>query len=76
MVQKEILNNAIEIMPYIMRMPSKHIWLDYDKEADIMYVSFEKPQQATDTEVLDNGMLIRKRNNKIVGLTLINASQI
>jgi len=41
-----------------------------------MYVSFEKPQQATDTEVLDNGMLIRKRNNKIVGLTLMNASQI
>ncbi|MFH1392466.1 MAG: DUF2283 domain-containing protein [bacterium] len=76
MVQKEILNNAIEIMPYIIRMPSKHIWLDYDQEADVMYVSFEKPQQATDTEVLDNGMLVRKRNNKIVGLTLMNASQI
>lgn len=76
MVQKEILNNAIEIMPYIMKMPSRHIWLDYDKEADVMYLSFEKPQQATDTEVLDNGMLIRKRNNKIVGLTIMNVSQL
>lgn len=77
MVQKQqVLKDAIKIIPNIINMPSKHVWLDYDKQADVMYVSFEKPQQATDTEVLDNGMLIRKRNNRIVGLTVMNASQI
>lgn len=75
MVQKQILNNTIEIMPYLMSMPSKHIELDYDKQADVAYISFEKPQQATNTETLDNGMLVRRRNNKIVGLTIMNASQ-
>ena len=72
---KTIVKNSIKITPYITRMPSAHIWFDYDKKADVVYISFEKPQRSTDTEVLDNGVLIRKRKDKVVGLTIINASK-
>lgn len=41
----------------------KNITYDYDKEADVMYVSFQRPQQATDTEMVDENILIRKLNN-------------
>ncbi len=55
---------------------SNHTWIDYDKGADVAYVSFDKPQRATDSELLDNGVLVRKRGRRIIGLTILNASKI
>lgn len=48
---------------------------DYDEEADVVYISFERPQQASDSELLENNVLVRKRGDKIVGLTIMNASR-
>lgn len=47
---------------------------DYDRGADVLYISFEKPEQATDS-ILRDDVLIRKRNGKIIGLTILNASK-
>ena len=49
--------------------------VDYDKDADVLYISFKRPQNATDTDVLDNGILVRYRNREIVGITVIGASR-
>lgn len=49
--------------------------MDYDKDADVLYISFKRPQNATDTDVLDNGVLVRYRNHEIVGITVIGASR-
>ena len=49
--------------------------IDYDKNADVLYISLGKPQKVTDSELLENNVLIRKRNNKIIGLTIIGASK-
>lgn len=38
--------NIIESIPYFLKMPSKRFWVDYDDEADVLYISFRKPQQA------------------------------
>lgn len=76
MVQAEILKETKKVLPYIINMPSKHVWFDYDREADVAYISFEKPQKATNTEALDSGVLVRKHNNKIIGFTILNASRI
>mgnify|MGYP001572805803 CR=1 FL=1 len=46
----------------------------YDKEADVLYISFEKPQNADDS-LMDGDVIIHKRGNKVVGLTIINASK-
>ncbi|MBI5789173.1 MAG: DUF2283 domain-containing protein [Candidatus Schekmanbacteria bacterium] len=50
------------------------MWVDYDREADVLYLSFRKPQRATKTIETDDDILIRKDNNKIVGITVLNAS--
>ena len=50
-------------------------WVDYDREADVLYVSFARPQQATDTDVTDDGLLLRYRENQIVGVTVLDASK-
>jgi uncharacterized protein YuzE len=56
------------------RRGTTHIWLDYDSEADVLYISFRRPQRATKTIEADDGILIRKDGGNIVGLTILNAS--
>lgn len=51
------------------------LFVDYDKEADVLYVSFGKPQKADDAIQGKDGIIKRKKGNKIVGLTILNASR-
>lgn len=45
---------------------------DYDEEADVLYISIDKPQKAIGIDV-GEGIIIRYREDKkeIVGLTII-----
>jgi uncharacterized protein YuzE len=58
----------------MLRMPVRHVWVDYDQEADVLYMSFRKPQNATKTIEVDDDILVRKDGRIIVGLTILNAS--
>jgi uncharacterized protein YuzE len=58
------------IIPSIIKLPSK-IWIDYDREADVLYISFKKPQGAIDSELLEDNVLIRYKDDEIVGVTII-----
>lgn len=49
-------------------------WLDYDEEADVLYMSFRRPQRATKTVELGDDILVRKNGRTIVGVTMLNAS--
>jgi len=55
------------------KLPVNHVWVDYDKEADVLYLSFRKPQNAQKTVETDDDILIRTDGNEIVGLTILNA---
>ncbi|MMZ70113.1 hypothetical protein D1872_330850 [compost metagenome] len=59
----------------LLKFPVKRFHVDYDEEADVLYISFERPQKATDTEILDGGILLRYRGKKLVGITILNASR-
>lgn len=50
------------------------MWVDYDKEADVLYISFKRPQKATDSEMLDNGIILRFKKDDLVGITVLDAS--
>jgi uncharacterized protein YuzE len=58
----------------MLRLPAQHVWVDYDQEADVLYMSFRKPQNATKTIEVDDDILLRKDGRTIVGLTILNAS--
>ena len=62
-----------EMIPHILSMPSKVMWIDYDEEADVLYINFEKPQKATESKIIDD-MIIHYRKDDIVGITVLNAS--
>jgi len=63
-------------LPHLIRLPNGKAWIDYDEEADVLYVSVKRPQKATDTEFLpDKGILLRYRDKELVGVTILDASK-
>ena len=34
-----------ELVPHLLDIPHKKVWVDYDEEADVLYVNFKKPSQ-------------------------------
>ena len=64
--------NLLDSVPHLLDMPSKRVWSDYDEEADVLYISFRKPQQATNSEMEDN-VIYHYRNDELVGVTVIGA---
>jgi len=62
-----------KIVPHILSLPSKVMWIDYDEEADVLYINFEKPQKATDSKMI-NDMIIHYRKDEVVGVTVLHAS--
>ena len=61
------------VLPYFMK--HKNIWTSYDKEADILYMHFKKPNHADHSEMTDDEIIIRFEQKEIVGLTILNASK-
>ena len=37
----EKVSGVLDFLPYILKMPSNRIWIDYDDEADVLYISFQ-----------------------------------
>ena len=70
----EMIQTCLGLSSDIIKLMVEHIWIDYDKEADVLYLSFRKPQKAKTTIETDDDILIRKDGNRIVGITILNAS--
>lgn len=70
----DFISKSVALATKILNLPVQHVWLDYDKEADVLYMSFRRPQRATETVESDDDILIRKDGKDIVGLTILNAS--
>lgn len=70
----DFVSNCVAVATEILRLPAQQVWLDYDKEADVLYMSFRRPQRAKETIELADDILIRKDGREIVGLTILNAS--
>ena len=65
---------VLRAVPRLIDLPAKRMWIDYDAEADVLYLGFCKPQRATDSELRDDGIIVHRRGKKVVGLTIQDAS--
>lgn len=72
---EDTLKEIYELVPHFIKLPETKMWLDYDREADVLYISFKRPQKATDSEMLENGILLRYKDDELVGITVLNASK-
>lgn len=53
----------------------RNIEVDYDAKGDVLYIIFGKPQEADDSDITEEGVIIRLKEGKIIGLTILNASK-
>ena len=75
-MDKAIIKQLEPLLPQIISLSkrNKSLSFDYDEEADVLYISLRKPQQATDTDMVNDDMLVRRRGKEIVGITIMHAS--
>jgi uncharacterized protein YuzE len=48
----------------------KRINLEYDEDADVLYISFGEPREAKDSIEVEDGVIYRIADNEIVGITI------
>jgi len=73
-MEKGLNVNIIESIPYLLNMPSNQTWIDYDEEADVLYVSFRKPQHADDS-IMEGNLVYHYHDGNLVGLTILHAKK-
>ncbi|MBC8228963.1 DUF2283 domain-containing protein [bacterium] len=64
--------NILKSVPYLLTAPSPKIWVDYDDEADVLYISFHKPQRANDS-IMEDNIIYHYRDEELVGITILRA---
>ncbi|MEK9143084.1 MAG: DUF2283 domain-containing protein [Patescibacteria group bacterium] len=77
-MEQTIINSATPAIADLVRLAqagNSKLLVDYDQEADVLYISFGAPQKADDAEQGSDGIIRRKKNKKLVGLTILNASR-
>ena len=74
-VSKKDLQSILANLQGFLTIPAKRYWVDFDEEADVLYISFRKPQHTTDSEMREDGIIIRRDGDQVVGLTILEASQ-
>ena len=66
--------SVLQAIPKLVSFPQERFWVDYDREADVLYISFRRPQSADDSIMTDDGILLRYRQEELVGVTVLDAS--
>jgi len=73
-VKNDMIQTCLALSSDLTKLAVKNIWVDYDKDVDVLYLSFRKPQRAKKTVETDDDVLIRTDGDQIVGITILNAS--
>ena len=62
------------LISFLLQLPARQVWMDYDAEGDVLYLSFAMPQQATDSAMGEDGNIYHYRDKQLVGVTILHAS--
>ncbi len=66
---------AIDEILQLTKLGDSRLWIDYDKEVDVLYINFGRPQKADNAYQDKDSIIRRMKKNKIIGLTILNASR-
>jgi uncharacterized protein YuzE len=66
--------DILRLTSTILKSPGKLLWMRHDREADVLYINFEKPAVATDSELTDEDVIVRYHGEEVIGFTVLHAS--
>jgi len=66
----------VKMVPHVIRSMQRRIWIDYDKDADVLYMNFTYLPKAVEHEEDENG-IVKNYDEKgnLTGLTIIAAKR-
>ncbi|MCK4736155.1 MAG: DUF2283 domain-containing protein [Methanophagales archaeon] len=66
----------IKMVPHVVRSMQRRIWIDYDEDADVLYMNFTYPPKAVEHEEEESG-IVKNYDEKgnLTGLTIIAAKR-
>ncbi len=64
-----------DVIGGLLALPSHQVWTDYDEQADVLYISFRKPQQANDSIMEEDGNIYHYCAEELVGITVLQAAK-
>jgi uncharacterized protein YuzE len=59
----------------VVTLSTEAVDAEYDEEADVLYISFSPDTSADDSELTGNDVIIRYKEGKIIGLTILHFSE-
>lgn len=68
-------NTAITDLVRLAKYGNSKFVVDYDQEADVLYINFDQPKKADNAIQEKEGIIRRTKGNKLIGLTILNASR-
>lgn len=53
-----------------------NIWLEYDKQTDILYINFGTDiEEADESVMVDDDIIVRIKDGRVVSITIMNFSE-
>ena len=74
-LKKKPMGHLLKAVSHLVQLPKTHMRLDYDEEADTLYIHFEEKHGSTHSEMQDNGVILDYKGSRLVGVTILDASQ-
>ena len=74
-LEEKSIIDLLKATANLIKLPKTKMWIDYDTEADVLYLHFEEKPTSTHSEMRDDGIILDYRGDQLVGLTILEASQ-
>lgn len=75
MLAERDISHLLGAVSHLVQLPRPQMWLDYDAEADVLYVHFAEKPVSTHSDMREDGIILDYQDERLVGLTVLEASQ-
>ncbi len=74
-LEEKSINHILQAVTHLVKLPKTHLWLDYDAQADVLYLHFEDKPISTRSQMREDGIILDYKDDNLVGMTILEASQ-
>ena len=74
-LEEKNIGFLLKAVSQLVQIPKTRMWFDYDSEADVLYIHFEEKPNSNHSEMREDGIMLDYKDNHLVGLTILDASQ-
>jgi len=77
MEEKEAIHGLAERRPRRVYIEDiEKVWLEYDKQSDILYIHFADPEEEAEEAIMtENEIVFRIKDGKLLGMTILEFSR-